>query len=298
MNDIADHYKTLGVLPDSEQIVISAAYRALAGLYHPDRWKGNLSDSTQRMAEINVAYSIIGDAEKRAKYNQMRVKTHSKFDESDESTDVAFNTAINDFESRWLIAAEVFPDLHTIRKDLSKTSHKLAFAFVVQVIENKQFASRHELARTMEHSFLERHFGTNQEILDYAKKLIYWGFKDAIKRLNSFVDVLGSDVDPNAIITRVESELKLVERREKLVRESSRARAIKNIETLRNKLLLQPISEDTFHYARLIGYEVDMVKGSLFWPTRYTIRIKNDQNTIYETHKFEAMCLWIKGHLT
>ena len=37
MQGLPDHYATLGVLPDAEDIVVRAAYRALAQRYHPDR---------------------------------------------------------------------------------------------------------------------------------------------------------------------------------------------------------------------------------------------------------------------
>jgi len=33
-----DHYQILGVIQDAEDIVIKAAYRALAQRYHPDKW--------------------------------------------------------------------------------------------------------------------------------------------------------------------------------------------------------------------------------------------------------------------
>ena len=37
-----DYYRTLGVLDDAEDIVIKAAYHALAQRYHPDRWAGGI----------------------------------------------------------------------------------------------------------------------------------------------------------------------------------------------------------------------------------------------------------------
>ena len=48
-----DYYAILGVHPSAEEAVISAAYRALAKLYHPDLYKG--SDAAERMAKINEA---------------------------------------------------------------------------------------------------------------------------------------------------------------------------------------------------------------------------------------------------
>ena len=47
----------LGVTPDAEPVVIRAAYRALAKMYHPDAQRGmTVEESTRRMAELNWAW--------------------------------------------------------------------------------------------------------------------------------------------------------------------------------------------------------------------------------------------------
>ena len=51
-----DHYKKLGVIQDAEDIVIKAAYRALAQRYHPDKWAGDPVTATKHMSEMNSAY--------------------------------------------------------------------------------------------------------------------------------------------------------------------------------------------------------------------------------------------------
>ena len=61
MTSDKDYYRILGVLDDAEDIVIKAAYRALAQRYHPDRWQGDAGEATRRMAEINAAYAILSD---------------------------------------------------------------------------------------------------------------------------------------------------------------------------------------------------------------------------------------------
>ena len=59
-----DPYDVLQILPTADQIVVRAAFRALAGRYHPD----NDSDpaATARMAELNAAYAQIGTPDRRA----------------------------------------------------------------------------------------------------------------------------------------------------------------------------------------------------------------------------------------
>jgi len=304
MNYDSDHYQTLCVLPNAEHIVIVAAYRALAGQYHPDRWKGNQAEATAKMAEINVAYAIIGDPEKRKAYDDQRKTTHATFNESEDATDQAFDDAIQAFEDKWQTACDVFPDLITTRKNLEKTSHKLAFAFVVHLIENKPFKVRNELAQEMERNFLESHFGTNQQILDYAKELIKWGFKDAIKRLNEFVDVLGSDIESTAIIKRIENEFGLAERR----KERYKVRPTKStkedddyaatlLKSTKSKMLHHVLSDETFKYARLLGYEIELIAGGFFKSDLYTIRKRNKHEIIFETNQRGIMCHWIKDNL-
>jgi curved DNA-binding protein CbpA len=301
MNFDSDHYQTLCVLPNAEHIVIVAAYRALAGQYHPDRWKGNQAEATAKMAEINVAYAIIGDPEKRKAYDDQRKTTHATFNESEDATDQAFDDAIQAFEDKWKTACDVFPDLITTRKNLEKTSHKLAFAFVVHLIENKPFKVRNELAQEMERNFLESHFGTNQQILDYAKELIKWGFKDAIKRLNEFVDVLGSDIESTAIIKRIENEFSLAERRkEKYKVKSSKEQddyATVLLKSTKSKMLYQPLSDETFKYARLMGYEIDFIAGGFFKSDHYSIHARHKKDILFETNKWGIMCHWIKDNL-
>ena len=67
-----DAYEILHIRADADQIVVRAAYRALAGRFHPD----NDSDasSTRRMAELNAAYAEIGSPERRAVYDALQHK--------------------------------------------------------------------------------------------------------------------------------------------------------------------------------------------------------------------------------
>lgn len=312
MKENLDHYQTLCVLTNADHIVIVAAYRALAGQYHPDRCKGNKEEATAKMAAINVAYGILGDPAKRKIYDDQRKATHATFNDSDDATEQAFDDEINNLKDKWVTACDVFPDLVDIRKNLEKTSHKLAFSFVVHIIEKKQFKMRKELAQSMENTFLINHFGTNPEILKYAKRLIEFGFKDAIKRLNKLVDVLGSDIDSSAIIRQIESEFKLNELRKKNKGDIQRENkgfsnkedvdyAANLLETTRYKLLSDPYSEEALKFARLIGYEIELIKNQFggFWTRdKYHLRKRHENKIIFTTHSRELLCVWISKNLT
>ena len=67
---MSDFYNTLGVSREAEDVVIRAAYKALAQKYHPDKWRHNPKLSNERMSEINRAYEILSDSNKRNKYNR------------------------------------------------------------------------------------------------------------------------------------------------------------------------------------------------------------------------------------
>jgi curved DNA-binding protein CbpA len=58
-------YDVLSVTPDAQPVVIEAAYRALMKQHHPDH-----SGAAERAADINAAYSVLRDPQRRAGYDQ------------------------------------------------------------------------------------------------------------------------------------------------------------------------------------------------------------------------------------
>ncbi len=65
-----DYYKTLGVDRNASQADIKKAYRRLARKYHPDVNPGDKS-AEERFKEINEAYEVLSDPDKRQKYNEL-----------------------------------------------------------------------------------------------------------------------------------------------------------------------------------------------------------------------------------
>lgn len=68
--EFKDYYKILGVDRKADQKALSQAFRRLARQHHPDVNPGN-KQAEARFKEINEAYQVLGDPERRAKYDQV-----------------------------------------------------------------------------------------------------------------------------------------------------------------------------------------------------------------------------------
>lgn len=70
-----DYYATLGVAEDAPVDDIKRAYRKLARRYHPD--VSDEEDAEARFKEVSEAWEVLGDAEKRAAYDNVRKFGHA-----------------------------------------------------------------------------------------------------------------------------------------------------------------------------------------------------------------------------
>jgi hypothetical protein len=203
-----DYYATLGALPSAEDIVIRAAYKALAQRYHPDRFEGPKDEALRRMQEINEAYEILADPALRKEYDKQRGSTT-------QSGDSYFGDDANDapphydpLEKDWAFAVKYYPDLQEIEGLLSKIAWRLGYSFKAYMLAEKAFEKRVQIANAMERNFLESYFGTNAALIAFAKELIQLGHKAALKSLNQAVQILGNSADPNRVISQIKSEIR------------------------------------------------------------------------------------------
>jgi len=76
MADKRDYYEVLGINKGADDTEIKKAYRTLAKKYHPDMNPGD-KDSEAKFKEVNEAYAVLSDPDKKAKYDQYG---HAAFD--------------------------------------------------------------------------------------------------------------------------------------------------------------------------------------------------------------------------
>ena len=76
-----DAYAELGVAPDTPQVQLKAAHRALVRRHHPDLVPpAERDEATRRVQRINVAYGLVRDAAARAEYDRLRAHPGAALD--------------------------------------------------------------------------------------------------------------------------------------------------------------------------------------------------------------------------
>jgi curved DNA-binding protein len=119
-----DYYKVLGVEKNATQQQIKEAYRKLAFRYHPDRNKNDRL-ATEKMKQINEAYSVLSDPQKRkqydALYHQYGSSGHERFRQNYTDEDIFRGSDINRIFDEFAKAFgfrnadEIFRDLYGSR---------------------------------------------------------------------------------------------------------------------------------------------------------------------------------------
>jgi curved DNA-binding protein CbpA len=198
-----DYYLLLGVLPNAEDVVIKAAYRALIQRYHPDRYNGSAEEAKRRTIELNEAYEVLSDPNKRADYDRIRKSSQGSTSDYDYDDDSESYSAGSELDEDWQFALQYYPDLVQLETRLRRISISLSIGFRQAILTTKEFTLRQDVAKILEQSFLENYFGTNPKIIEFALKLIFDGKKSGAKELNKTVSILGSGLDADLVIAKL-----------------------------------------------------------------------------------------------
>ena len=247
-----DHYQILGVLDDAQDIVIRAAYKALAQRYHPDKWKGDVNEANSRMAQINEAYGVLSDPIKRKKYDETR-ECH-RFGSDSEAEDIA--RASSDFldgiNKDWSIAKNHYPKIQSNFSTLEKYSYLLAFAYKLLLLDSQQFNDHDEIYLRLKNKFLRTYFGDSQIINRFAEELILEGQMQAAIELNDHVRVLGKSLISDKVIDELGKKYRI-------------KRVIAEQKTLEIEKKLQENFERNFYWGFLIFVAIMFVVGLCFF---------------------------------
>ena len=183
--------------------VISAAYKALVKLYHPDVFKGEKKDQKRKISEINEAYETLSDNESKILYDKklesFLKKNYSKYsNEEFEDHDEFEDKFIND---DWEIALIVYPELIDLIKKLKNYSKQLSLQYQFYLLETKEFHKLEKVANFFIESFLERKFGRSKKIKVLSRYLIEKGYKGPALFLNKLIRVIGASSEKRIIET-------------------------------------------------------------------------------------------------
>jgi curved DNA-binding protein CbpA len=199
-----DYYRTLGLIDDAEDIVIRAAYKALAQRYHPDKWKGDPKESNRRMSDINEAYDVLSDSLRRQKYDEEYFANHPKNQAEEEQEYPEYEDIPNEDIEGWSIAESFFPEIKNFYEELKEFSPLVANTFRSHLLANQEFKNSLEIKNLLEYDYFERYYGSDKRVQRFAKSLLLGKYYKAAIQINKIICVLGSSVTFEEIKSKIE----------------------------------------------------------------------------------------------
>jgi curved DNA-binding protein CbpA len=194
-----DYYKTLGVAPNAEDVVIRAAHKALIQHYNLDGWKGDKLEANRKLFELNEALVVLTDSVKREVYDDaLGTESHPA-----ESQLIKAELSVDQISKDWQVACQFNPDLSEISNELSALSVELSYAFKIALLESRQFDECYLVAKKIEQEYLQNLFGKNENIQRFGNELLREGLSDAAIELSDIVRVMGESIDAPDVIDAI-----------------------------------------------------------------------------------------------
>lgn len=202
---VQDYYATLGLLPSAELAVIKGAYKAMMSIYHPDKYEGDKDFAHKKTLAIQEAYEILRDPFKRASYDES-LSERQYYTEDSQEAKASDDEVLRANSAHWEYALKYHPELSYLEHELSILSPNLAMQFRLNILDSKNFSKSIYLRDQLKQEYLERFFGKDILIKDFACELLINNHRDAAKELNKAVNFLGNDVNPKKLIASIKKE--------------------------------------------------------------------------------------------
>ena len=150
----------------------------------------NPEEAHRRMQEINEAHEVLSNTTKRKEYDDLKgsgTQEAGDFFRGEEDVEPEYDPLDED----WKVALEYYPELEQYLNKLRRISWKLGYGFKAYIVDTKNYENGAKIYTQMYEEFIERYFGENKAINEYAKKLIFLKEKKALAELNKVVRILG-----------------------------------------------------------------------------------------------------------
>jgi molecular chaperone DnaJ len=165
-----DFYRVLGVSRDSSDDAIKKAYRKLVFQHHPDR-NPDSAQAEAKIRELNAAYEVVGDLEKRRTYDRL---TWGDETERDEAADPA--VILDEMEKKLFDEGrkEVFA---VLMKDVKRIKAELAVIRERTVADQgydtfKEEIIRERASEVMEELVTAEMEGRKQRLVEVATEML------------------------------------------------------------------------------------------------------------------------------
>jgi hypothetical protein len=191
------------VIDTAEDIVIRAAYKALAQRYHPDKFKGEPGEAHRKMSELNEAYNILSSVVSRKNYDEEYYKFNSRDDVGQSEGETNFADFDIEGNKAWALALKFYPEIHNQFLELSKINSTLANTFKNDLIINQSFDKSIKIKNKYLNDHLSRYYGLDKKNQDAAKILLLNGCRNVALDLNEIIRHMGSSISHRQVMERL-----------------------------------------------------------------------------------------------